>query len=427
MNTIETHRFPNGLLLVLEKLPKSRSCGIAVGFPAGGRNEKAEVSGISHYLEHMIFKGTKTVRNISKAFERLGANVNAITDVDSTVYLAECPQESGIETLKLWLQFLAEASIDREEFERERGVIASEYFISEDNPDILVEKNATLSLFNGHPLASTVIGSEETIKAISHEDMTTYFCSMYHPVNSVIWVSGDLPLGKLIDCIEKQQHWTTASGAPALSYERFCPRSVPAAEIKRQIKLAQVGLAFSSPTDSAGERASFQIFSSMLSAARSSVLRRKLILEGKYTDKLRTAISSYKEAGIFLTSFAIEPGKTPEVLDTLTNAIGNLKSAEQFKEDFERAKSHAVGSFTATVDMRMMWRTLAGALETLRRGYCSWDEWISSLESLTFDQFTKNLQEIIQPKRIALVLAGSIKEETAKDIQSKLTRNSARL
>jgi predicted Zn-dependent peptidase len=417
MNTIETHRFPNGLLMVLEKLPQSRSCGIAVGFPAGGRNEKAEISGISHYLEHMIFKGTKTVRNIFKAFEPLGANVNAFTDVDSTVYVAECPQESGIETLKLWLQSLAEASIEPEEFERERGVIASEYFISEDNLDMLVEKNATLSLFNGHPLASTVIGSEETIKAISHEDMINYFCSMYHPANSVIWVSGDFLLDKLIDCIEKQEHWTMATGAPALSYERFSPRSVPATEIKRQSKLAQVGLAFSSPTDSAWERASFQIFGSMLSAGRSSVLRRRLILEGKYTDKLRTAISSYKEAGTFLTSFAIEPGKTPEVLDTLTNAIGNLKSTEQFKEDFERAKSHAVGSFTATIDMRMMWRTLSGAWETLRRGYCSWDEWISSLESLTLDQFMKSLQEIIQPKRIAVVLAGNIKEKTANGIQ----------
>jgi len=207
-----------------------------------------------------------------------------------------------------------------------------------------------------------------------------------------------------------------ATHAPALSYERFTPRSVPTTEIKRQIKLAQVGLAFSSPTDSAWERASFQIFSSMLSEGRSSVLRRKLILEGKYTDKLRTTISSYKEAGIFLTSFAIEPSKTPEVLNTLTNAIGDLKSTEQLKEDFERAKSHAVGSFTTTIDMRMMLRTLAGAWETLRRGHCSWDDWISSLEKLTFDQFTKNLQEIIQPKRIALVLAGNIKEKTARAI-----------
>jgi predicted Zn-dependent peptidase len=416
MNTVETHRFPNGLLLVLEKLPQSRSCGIAVGFPAGGRNEKAEISGISHYLEHMIFKGTETVRNVFKAFEPLGTNVNAFTDVDSTVYVAECPQESGIETLKLWLQFLAEASIDKKEFERERGVILSEYYISEDNPDGLVEKNAILSLFSGHPLATTVIGSEETIRKISHEDMMKYLRSMYHPANSVIWVSGGFPLDRLIDCIEKQEHWAMATGAPAPSYERFNPRSVPSTEIKRQTKLAQVGLAFSSPTDSAWERASFQIFSSMLSEGRSSVLRRKLILEGKYTDNLRTAISSYNEAGIFLTSFAIEPSKTPEALNTLTNAIGDLKSTEQFEEDFERARNHAVGSFTTSIDRRMMWRALSGAWETLRRGHCSWDEWISSLEKLTFDQFTKNLQEIIQPKRIALVLAGNVKEKTAKGI-----------
>jgi predicted Zn-dependent peptidase len=418
MTAFEKHRFSNGLLLVLEKLPKCRSVGIAIGFPAGGRNEKAEVSGISHYLEHMIFKGTKTVRNVDKAFEREGASANAMTEDDSTVYLAECPRENGVEVLRLWLQFLSEASIDRQEFERERGVIISEYYISEDNPDSLVEKNATVSLFNGHPLASTVIGSEETIKAISHGDMVDYFHSLYHPSNSVIWVSGDLPMNMLVDCVKKQQDWTKRTGAPALSYKRFVPKSISATEIKRQIKLVQVGLAFSSPASSTEDRASLQVLTSMLSAGQSSMLRRKLILEGEFTDRLRTSVASYREAGMFLTSFALQPGKVSRALTTITDTVQNLKkNSEGFKEDFERAKSHAVGSFLANVDRYMMWRALAGAWETLRRGHCSWDEWASSLESLSFEEFKDRLIEIVQPERTALILAGNIKEGITETVK----------
>jgi len=418
MTAMETHEFSNGLRLILEKLPRCRSTGIAIGFPAGGRNENAKVSGISHYLEHMVFKGTKTVKSIDTAFERVGASSNAVTGVDATVYLAECPKENALKTLKMWLQFLSEASIDPQEFERERGVILSEYFLTEDNPDFLVDKNATLSLFRGHPLASTVIGTEDTIKGISHRDMMEYFHFWYHPSNGVIWVSGDLTMDSLINCAEQQKDWIKHGAAPTISYRTFKPERPSAMELHRQIKLVQIGLAFSSPTQSIEERASLQILGSMLSSGQSSILRRRLILEGEFTDRLRSSVSGHREAGMLFTTFAVQPSKVPEVLAILTKTVHDVReNTTRFKEDFENARSHAVGSFSAGIDTGMMWRTLQGVWETLRRGHCSWDELISSLESLNFEQFQDNVAEITRSERIALVLAGDIKKGITKTVQ----------
>jgi len=418
MTPVEKHRFSNGLTLMLEKLPGCQSVGVAIGFPAGGRTEKPDVSGISHYLEHMIFKGTAKVKSVDEAFRRVGASVNAVTEVDSTVYIAECPRDNGIETLGLWLQFLSEALIDSTEFERERGVILSEYFITEDNPDYLVEKNITLTLFKGHPLSTTVIGSEKTIKAISHSDMMTYFRHWYHPSNAVVWVSGDLKMDALINCIEQHGDWTKHGAAPNPSYETFKPKKPSATELSRKIKLAQIGLALSSPTDTIQQRASLQILSSMLSAGQSSILRRKLILEAELTDRLRTISPGFREAGMLLTSFAVQPSNVLEVLTILTKTICDLReNTAKFKENFENARSHAVGSLSTTIDTRMMWRVTLGAWETLRRGQCQWDEIISSLESLSFDEFKDTVAEITQPERIALVLAGNIKKGTSKTAQ----------
>jgi predicted Zn-dependent peptidase len=418
MTAIETHRFSNGLVLALEKLPKCGSAGVAIGFPAGGRTEKAGISGISHYLEHMIFKGTDKVKNIDALFERVGAPTNATTEVDSTVYLAECPKETAFKTLEMWLQFLSEAAIDYEEFERERGVILSEYFITEDNPDFLVDKNATLSLFKGHPLASTVIGSEETIKAISHKDMIDYFRFWYHPSNAVIWVSGDLQMDKVIDCVEQRKEWIKHGVASVPTYQTFMPKGPTAMGFQRQTKLVQVGLAFSSLTNSAEERASLQILSSMLSTGRSSILRRKLIMVGEFTDRFRTSVSAYREAGIFLTTFAIWPNKVSKVMQILTETTRDVrKNIVKLKKDFERARGHAVGLFSTSIDMRMMWRTLAGAWETLRRGRCSWDEMIKSLETLKFEQFKDYVTEITKPERIALVISGDIKQGLTEKLQ----------
>ena len=418
MTAMETHEFSNGLKLILEKLPGSRSTGVAIGFPAGGRTEKAKVSGISHYLEHMIFKGTDTVKDVNKAFEQVGANINAVTDVDATVYLAECPRENALKALGLWLRFLSEASIDSEEFERERSVILSEYFITEDRPDWLVEKNVCPSLFKGHPLASTVIGTEKTIKAISHRDMLDYFRFWYHPSNAVVWVSGDLAMDGLINFIEQQEDWTKHGATPALSYRTFNPEGSVAMELHRQTKLLQVGLAFSSPTHSTEERASLQVLGSMLSSGQSSLLRRRLIFEGDFTDSFRTSVWGYREAGMLFTTFAIQPANVSKVLAILTQTVRELReSITRFKEEFKIARSHAVGSFSARIDRRMMWRVVQGAWETLRRGHCSWDKLISSLESLNFEQFKHNVREITRPERIALILAGDVKDGAAKTVQ----------
>jgi predicted Zn-dependent peptidase len=418
MTTVETHKFSNGLSLTLEKLPGSRSTGIAVGFPAGGRTENAKVSGISHYLEHMMFKGTPTIKKVDKTFQRFGANINGMTEDDSTVYVAECPKETALKTLGTWLQILSDASIDPEEFERERGVILSEYFITEDDPDSLVEKNAYLSLFKGHSLASTVIGTEDTIKAISHRDMLDYFHHWYHPSNTVIWVSGDLTMDKLINSVEQQENWTKHEAAHTVSYQTFKPKTPATIVLHRETKLAQIGLALSSPTQSADERASLQILGSMLSAGQSSMLRRKLILEDEFTNSLRTFAWSYREAGIFFTTFAIKPSTVHKVLTILTKTMHDMReNIAKFKEDFENAQSHAAGSFSASIDRRMMWRALLGAWEMLRRGQCSWDELISSLESLNFAQFKDNVTEITRPERVALILAGNIKKGASKTSQ----------
>ena len=418
MTDTETYKFSNGLQLVLENLPKAKSAGVAVGFPVGGRTEEPDVSGISHYLEHMIFKGTRTIKSVDATFQKLGARNNAWTDVDATVYIAECPKKYSIKVLDLWLHLLSEASIEPKEFERERGVILSEYFISEDNPDQLVEKAATLTLFKDHPLSTTVIGSEETIKAITNSKMHDYFCSLYSPANTVVWVSGDLTMDKLIDCVNGRDYWTRNMKSPTVSYEKFNPQGPKTTELRRPTKLLQVGLALSGPTGAAEERASLQILGSMLSSGQSSILRRRLVLEAQLTDKLRTLTPCYKEAGMLFTTFATRPDKASKVLKILTETLSELrKDPDTFKEHFENARNHAIGQLTTNIDSMMMLRTLQGAWETIRRGHCSWDELIEQLETLEFNEFKKNLAEICRPEGTALVLAGDVREGSTRKLQ----------
>jgi predicted Zn-dependent peptidase len=415
----EIHRFSNGLRLVLENLPGSKSAGVAVGFPVGGRTEDPSVSGISHYLEHMIFKGTGTIKNVDAAFQKLGAKDNAMTEVDTTVYVAECPREYLIKALDLWLHLLSQASIEPQDLERERGVILSEYFITEDSLDYLVEKTATQTLFKDHPLSTTVIGSEETIGAITRSKMHRYFRSLYNPSDAVIWVSGDLSMKEIVDCVRNNDTWTRQVRGPTVSRKAFHPPGPSVTELRRPVKLLQVGLALSCPTRSAEERASIQILGSMLSAGRSSILRRRLVLETELTDKLRTLTPSYEEAGMLLTSFATRPNKAVKVVDIIAETLNELREdTDKFKELFENARNHAIGLLTTSLDTTMMYRVLQGSWETLRRGHCSWDELIHQLCTLSFDQFKENVLKISSPERTALIMAGAVREGVARTLDS---------
>jgi predicted Zn-dependent peptidase len=248
--------------------------------------------------------------------------------------------------------------------------------------------------------------------------MVDYFRFWYNPSNAVVLVSGDLQMDELIDCVEQKKEWVKRRASSAPTYKAFVPKGPAIMEFQRKTKLVQVGLAFSGLTESEADRASLQVLSSMLSTGRSSVLRRKLVMEGEFTDRFRTSVSAYREAGIFLTSFAIRPEKVAKVLQILTETARDVrKNAAEFKKDFERARSHAVGLFSTSIDMRMMWRTLNGAWEILRRGRCSWDEIIASIETLKFEQFKNYLAEITQPERIALITSGKIKQGAAKELQ----------
>jgi len=423
MTNTEIYKFSNGLQLVLERLSKAKSAGVAVGFPVGGRTEEADVAGISHYLEHMIFKGTRAIKNVDATFEKLGARNNAWTDVDSTVYIAESPKKYSTRVLGLWLHLLSEASIDPDEFERERGVILSEYYITEDNPDFLIEKTATPTLFKNHPLATTVIGSEKTIKAITRPKMHAYFQSLYAPSNAVVWVSGDLTMDKLIDVIKDHEYWTRSMKQSAPAYKKFQPQEPSTTELRRPTKLLQVGLALSCPAASVEERTSLQILGSMLSSGQSSILRERLVLEAELTDKLRTLTPCYKEAGMLFTTFATQPNKASQVLKILAQTLNELREdTEKFKEHFENARAHAIGQLTTHIDSSMMYRTLQGTQETIRRDHCSWDELTSQLETLNFDAFKENVTEISRPERTALILAGDIKEDYTRKLQFHVPR-----
>lgn len=200
-----THRLSNGLQIIGETLPTSRS--VAVGFfvKTGSRDETADVAGVSHFLEHMMFKGTprRTALDVNLDFDRIGANYNAYTSEENTVYYAAVLPEYLPNAIDILADILR-PSLRGEDFDTEKQVILEEIKMYEDNPGSTAWDHARRIYFDKHPLGNTILGSMESVAALTRDQMQAYFDRRYAAPNILVAVAGNFQWEELIQLVSTQ-------------------------------------------------------------------------------------------------------------------------------------------------------------------------------------------------------------------------------
>ena len=193
------HTLPNGLEIVSEVNPNARS--IAVGFfvEAGSRDESDEVAGVSHFLEHMAFKGTptRTALDVNREFDELGARYNASTGEETTLYYAAVLPECQDRAVRLLADILR-PSLREDDFEMEKQVILEEIRVYEDQPPFGADDKCKAAYFGSHPLGRSVLGTAESVGALTAAAMREYFQRCYSPSNIVLAATGRIDFDALV-------------------------------------------------------------------------------------------------------------------------------------------------------------------------------------------------------------------------------------
>ncbi|QTM99460.1 insulinase family protein [Sediminibacillus dalangtanensis] len=184
----------NGLRVVLEGIPAVRSVTVGIWIKTGSRNETSENNGISHFLEHMFFKGTtsRSARDIAEAFDAIGGQVNAFTSKEYTCFYAKVLDTYKDFALEILADMFFNSTFEEEELEREKKVVYEEIKMSEDTPDDIIHDMLSEVSFGNHPLAYPILGSEQTLSSFKREDLQRYKDSHYTPENVVISVAGNV-------------------------------------------------------------------------------------------------------------------------------------------------------------------------------------------------------------------------------------------
>ncbi len=351
--TIHRTEYTSGLRVVTERMPGVRSVSLGVWVLAGSRDEAPAISGSSHFLEHLLFKGTKTrtAQDIAQAFDAVGGDLNAFTAKEYTCYYARVLDrdlELAIDHLADMLQHSVIRSAD---LDGERQVILEEINMHEDSPEDLVHDVFTETLWPDHPLGRPVLGTVGTIEAATRGSVNRFYKRHYIPGNFVVAAAGNVRHDDVLDA-PGAAGWTRderspkatiprgTSGAPVIRRRPSGDRAVRRRKTEQaHICLGTNGLARTDP-----DRFAFLVVNTALGGGMSSRLFQEIRERRGLAYSVYSYHSQYTEAGLFTTYAGTTPARAEQVIGLLRRELEDVASGGLTDEEFERARGHVKGS-----------------------------------------------------------------------------------
>jgi predicted Zn-dependent peptidase len=334
-----THVLPNGLRLLGESNPAMRSVALGFFVRTGSRDEVAGVCGVTHFLEHMVFKGTprRSAWDVNRDFDRIGAQYNAYTSEENTVFYAAVLPEYVPQALDI-LSDILRPSLRVEDFDMEKKVIIEEIGMYEDQPMWSAYDHAKRVFFADHPLGHSILGTPESITALTRDQMHEYFSCRYVPDNILVSVAGNFEWDKVVPLVsERCGSWEKGRAGrqgvlPAAGSQCF--------EVVRKPTVAQEHVYLLSPGPAADSplRQAADLLSMVIGDDSGSRLYWALIDPG-LADSADMSFHEYEGAGVFYTSFSSEPQQTQENLETVRKVLRQVQQEGITTEELQTAKS----------------------------------------------------------------------------------------
>ncbi|MGB9123260.1 MAG: pitrilysin family protein, partial [Candidatus Angelobacter sp.] len=203
---IKREILPNGLIVLSEEMAHIRSIAIGIWMKTGSRDESPELNGISHFTEHMVFKGTKTrtARDIARQVDSIGGNMDAFTGKETVCFNIKVLDEHLPIAVDILSDLVLIPTFDPKDITREKGVILEEIKMDEDNPDYLVHEIFTQNFWKDHPLGKPILGTKETVRSFEQEKLFSYYRQHFSPNNMIISAAGNLNHHAFVDLIKER-------------------------------------------------------------------------------------------------------------------------------------------------------------------------------------------------------------------------------
>jgi predicted Zn-dependent peptidase len=402
---------PNGLLVLTESMPHMRSVSMGAWIASGSRDEPAEENGLSHFVEHMVFKGTtsRSAQDIAREVDSIGGNLDAFTGKESVCFNIKVLDENMHPALDVLSDLVLNPKFLHSDITREQGVILEEIKMDEDNPDYLVHETFTQNFWKNHPLGRPILGTVKTVSSFSQDTIFAHHARRFTPENMVFSAAGHLHHDEFLALVESKFGSLSPAGVPIVETETR-PVTTPHITLKKKRSLEQVQMCLGMPAPpvNSPDRYAIYLLNSMLGGGMSSRLFESIRENEGLAYSIYSEFSPFRDAGVLSIYAGMSLDKTDRVLDLTLLELRKLKqhpvSAAELKRARDQMKSNIVLGLEGS-GSRM--NNLARQQMYFGR-FFSVDEITHEIDRVTPDDIQRVANQLFQPGQIALTLLGNL-------------------
>jgi predicted Zn-dependent peptidase len=407
--SIEREVLPNGLIVLTEEMQHIRSVSIGIWVKTGSRHEEAEVNGISHFVEHMVFKGTKTrtAEDIARQIDSIGGNMDAFTAKECICFNVKVLDEHLPIALDVLSDLVLNPTFDAQDITRERGVILEEIKMDEDNPDYLVHEIFTQNFWKDHPLGKPILGTKETVRRFEQPLLREYWNKRFAPTNMIISAAGRLNHKEFANLV-RQRFATMAAGSNG--FHQDPPKALARIVMRNKKALEQVQICVGVPSHSISHerRYASYVLNTLLGGGMSSRLFQNVRERQGLVYAIFSELNPYRDTGCLSVYAGTSRQSAPKVVESIVREFGELKRHLVGEEELRRTKEQLKGSLMLSLESTTARMSNLARQEMYFDRFFGLDEMIERIEQVTTDDLVRLAEEYFRPENIAVTVLGNL-------------------
>lgn len=412
---IEKLTLPNGIRLLLLPDDRTRSASVGLWIGSGSRFEAPERSGVSHYIEHMLFKGTarRTARRLAEESDAIGGHLNAYTTKEYTCIYARALDSHLPVAVDLITDMLTASRLDESDIETERGVILEEIGMYEDSPEDLLIDRLYSAIWPDNMLGANILGTRETVEAMNAEGLAAHMAEQYTGSRIVCAVSGAFDRSALVGQLTAALGGLAQGAVPFKAEQAVMHRAT--ALLEKDFEQTHICLGFPAVSQNDPRRHALGMLSSICGGSSSSRLFQRIREELGLAYSVGSSITPYMCEGLFEADAAVSPRNEEAALRELVRELCRLRRDGVTEEEFLRTKEQHKASIIMGLEGNAAVAAHMGRGELLRGVIRSEDEIIATIDSVTREQVNEAAREFINFDNYSFCAVGKIREQSVYD------------
>ena len=406
---IERQELSNGICVVTERMPHVRSVSVGIWVGAGSREESPEESGISHFVEHMVFKGTKkrTAEQIARAADSIGGGLDAFTSKEVVSFNVKVLDEHLPEAFDIISDLVRNPLFEPADIEKEKSVILEELKMETDNPEYLAHELFSSHFWKGHGLGRSILGTRQTIRGFNRDKIERFYRQAYAPANILVTAAGNLRHKQLMTLAEDhlgdlKKHRARPQGAT--------PRPNAPLVFRDKKSVEQVHLYVGVPAIAMPDEQRFAayILNAILGGGMSSRLFQNIREKQGLAYSVYSELMMYRDAGCMVIYAGTSMRSASKVVKSISNELQEAASTRVTDEELRRAKDHLKGSIVLGLESTSSRMANLARQETYFKRFMSLDEILERVEQVTAEEVQGLAERFFHPNQMAVAMLGPL-------------------